>query len=421
MPDITQTYDAIEEFGELPSATPWQLFFGPISPSIFIFLFLMLIYVRLGRFKLAKWYLPVLIYFVFIPLGTSLMYDFIGEGFSMLITDLKILFYFVFGIIIINDYFSKFPDVLDIFPSIFIGLLSANFLLDAIIYISGSYKVELSSTYSSLSYDSIKGLINVIIIFLAFSFTDKLYKNLIITAALLLSISMLIAYQTRWLIVTLILGLFLIFVYKGVIRSFKIIVASICIGGVGIFLLSHVAPEVLEVALLRFGFLSDFSNSDILEIEVARTGSIFNSISLVFDKSGYIFGMGYGSWYTDNYFPLPDLNIGAFDEASLASRKFYRVHDFFFHFFFKYGIVGIIFFCAPFIKPLIQIFKIRKKQPLLINDHILICMIGSLPTIMTSLYFTGKGLLLSAVFVVFFRLYVKKEIDLFINMSSNQE
>jgi O-antigen ligase len=143
------------------------------------------------------------------------------------------------------------------------------------------------------------------------------------------------------------------------------------------------------------------AQTSLLEVEPARTVSIYNSMCLLWDKWAIFTGMGYGSWYTDSYLRMPPLTISAFDQDSLLSGKYYRVHDFAFHFIFKFGLIGLLIYVTTFLKPIWTIWQCRKRI-LLHGFHreVAIVIIGIMPMVITYMWFSGKGLLFSAWFVV---------------------
>ena len=164
----------------------------------------------------------------------------------------------------------------------------------------------------------------------------------------------------------------------------------------------QIAPEVWRVTLLRFSFIENISTDASLEdIEWARAGSIYNSLNTVLDNRAFLSGMGYGSWFNDNYFPMPNLTISGFDEESLNSGRYYRVHDFSFHFLFKFGIIGIWIYAGSFFKPLSNIWK---KRIYYRNDSfsrkVSIIIFGICPLALTYMWFTGKGLMFCAFYIV---------------------
>jgi O-antigen ligase len=264
--------------------------------------------------------------------------------------------------------------------------------------------------------DSSKGLIMIFFFYSLVRIQNG--RNLLIhISSILLVMMVLISYQTRWLIVTLVFGIVLMLVFLGLHKFFKIGVLLAIITSFIIPFLNFVNPEAFQIIISRFGFIENLKEAtEVTDLELTRGASIINSISTVYDNNALLTGLGYGSWYTDSYFPMLDLTSAAFDEESLEKGHFYRVHDFLFHFLFKFGIIGLFLYCKSFLNPLFSIWK--TKLYLLKNSSfsqlVLLIYIGILPMVLTFMFTTAKGLLISALFIVTFKLlisYFKTEID----------
>ncbi|WP_139367066.1 hypothetical protein [Sediminibacterium ginsengisoli] len=259
-------------------------------------------------------------------------------------------------------------------------------------------------SYSSLSLDSAKGLITIFS-FWAIAGLIK-GKNIIVNIVLvLLTLYVLLAYQTRWLIITFVLGLLVIAFAVGFKNAMIVLTSIVLLFCITIPIIIKVAPEVWETAMFRLSFIGNLTSGSSLEdVEIVRAGSIYNSMNLLFERKAFLTGMGYGSWYTDNYFPMPNLTTAAFDEDALNMGKYYRVHDFLFNFLFKFGIIGTGIYISCYLKPIRRLWKL-KKQILADSRYnfVFIAIIGLCPMVITYMWFTGKGLLFGALFVVISR------------------
>jgi O-antigen ligase len=203
-------------------------------------------------------------------------------------------------------------------------------------------------------------------------------------------------------VVTFILGILFIAIFLGFLRSTLLAFPVIIFFVISIPLMIQIAPEVWRITLLRFSFIENISSGVSLEdIELARAGSIYNSINTLSENKSFLTGMGYGSWFSDAYFPMPNLTISGFDEDSLNTGKYYRVHDFSFHFLFKFGIIGIFLYADSFLKPIISIWKKRLHYRAdIFSRRISILFLGTFPMALTFMWFTGKGLMFCAFFIV---------------------
>ena len=407
MPDVTQSYDEIELLGYITVASPWQFTLGPITPAFIVFFSLFVVLIRL--FSLPKknpYNLAILYFFVVVPI-ISVWFGFLQDSISRFISDAKVPIFFLSGLIIFSSYYRRFPRELMISCQVFLALAVGSFSYDFIKLVFFNTGTLISS-YSTLSFDSAKGLI-AIFTFFAIAKIIQNKKVFFYLMIVFLSLYMVIAYQTRWLIVTFVIGLILVCALIGIKRAlfgsiFLAVIISLCLPWI-----VQLNPEMFRIAMLRFGFISDFSDSlSIMDVEVVRAGAIVNSISLLWESHALLIGMGYGSWYDDSFFPMVDLSNSAFDNESLSTGKYYRVHDFLFHFLFKFGVIGSSIYIYAFVKPVSQFWKLRtyiRSNPL--GLQIGVIFFGLLPLVVTYMYWTGKGLLFSSLYIILAYEWVK--------------
>jgi hypothetical protein len=406
MPDVTQSYNQIDAFGYITVASPWQFTIGPLTPAILIFFSLFITLCRLFKMPKKNPYNYIFILFIIVIPIISIWFGFFQNSISRFISDAKIPIYFLSGLIIFSGYYKRFPSQLKISCQIFLALAAGSFLLDFIKLFFYSTNSLSSATYTSLSFDSAKGLISIFT-FLAIANVIQKKKIFLNSFIVFISLFMLIAFQTRWLIITFVLGLFIIFIFLGFKKMIINSTLLILFLALSFPLYQLMYPETIRIFLLRFSFFNDLSTIG-TESEVVRVASIINSINLLWENNAFLTGMGYGSWYDDSYFPMLNLSNSAFDDDSLLSGKYYRVHDFFFHFLFKFGIIGTFLYISAFIKPIRQLWKLGpyiRSNPNALKTSIVL--IGLLPLVVTYMYWTGKGLLFSALFIVLAYEWVK--------------
>jgi hypothetical protein len=190
--------------------------------------------------------------------------------------------------------------------------------------------------------------------------------------------------------------------FRGIIKLFKIVLIIAILVSFTFPILNQLNPEPWKIMMLRFGFIESLgSNSDITDVELARGSAIINSVSTIAANKAWFTGLGYGSWYSDIYFPMSNLTTAAFDEDSLKTGKYYRVHDFVFHFMFKFGLIGLFLYSGLFFGAVRDIW--RRKSFLFIDQYgrkLLLIYIGIMPMTLTFMFTTGKGLLFSALYIV---------------------
>lgn len=401
MPDITQSAEEVEEIGEKLSATPWQLFIGPITPAFSIFGLLLIAMYRIYLFKMINNYKKLFIYFIIIVTIVSIYFGYLTNSVHRFIVDAKVPMFFCISIIIFTSYFNRFPEKLKDISLFFFALCIGNYTIDFLKLLIGNENVTSTVGYSNLSLDSGKGMITVITFWALANILNgkKIIINFVLVA---ITVYVLLAFQTRWLIVTFFLGLIFVAVFLGIKRTIIVSIPLAIFLLIAIPVMIEIAPEVWRVTLLRFSFIENIStDATLADIELARAGSIYNSMNTLYEKKAFLTGMGYGSWFNDSYFPMPNLTISGFDEESLLTGKYYRVHDFTFHFLFKFGIIGIWLYAGSFFRPLYIIWKNRVKYR---NDNesrlIAIILFGVTPMALTFMWFTAKGLMLCAFLIV---------------------
>ncbi len=401
MPDLTQGLEDSQDRGTVFAATAWQMTISSLPPAIIILGALLATFVRLRDLKVARGYqLPVL-YFCIVPVLTSLYFGYALTGLGRFATDAKLGAFFCAGLLFFSSYYRRYPNELWRGSQLFLALSCGVATLDAARLLLGGATPASHLSYINLSLDSTKGLIVGVVFWLFARIIGR--RNLLLgPLAGVMALSVMFAYQTRWLVVALILGILLVSLLLGWKRLALMMSAGTIISLATLPVLQRFFPQVWEVTAIRFRFVGEIGRgTDLLEVEGVRTGAIYNSLRLVWDRSALATGMGYGSWYTDAYLPMPNLTEAAFDEESLRSGRYYRVHDFAFHFVFKYGLIGLLLYTYVFVRPLVAIWRLRSRvlrwRP---SREVAVVVFGLMPMVLTQLWFSGKGLLFAAWFVV---------------------
>jgi len=388
-PDITQDNIDMETYGALPSASIWQIsLFG--EPIIFWTLLLFSIYfIRIRKLNLSGNHLLIFLLFIFMPIITGLFNGYLVD-IGRVIVDLKFGIMLLIGIIFFeSSSIRSLRNIEYIFYLILAGSLS-NFSYDLFSFISSSFLMD-NYEFKNLSMDVAK--ITTLLVFywsmlmLKFNLKSPIHIFLMIFSLLLI-----FQYQTRWLILTLIAGLFFL---------------------PGRYSLRIIVLIIFSVTLITFLYLTDvlyvvqminrfnvFDGIDLETIDPNRYFSIINAIEAINERNAWIFGMGAGSYFTDSPFLLSNLTTASYDQASLDTGKYFRLHDIFTHFIFKYGILG----CLIYTYFIVSFLKLSKKyyydENIKIFVYSMMCM---LPTILTFPFYTSKGVLLTAFFFCIFR------------------
>ncbi len=402
MPDMTQVAEDVHERGIVLVATAWQIGLGPLSPAFIVMGALLVAFFRLLDGKLTRSYQLVVLYYCVVPVATSLWFGYAFDVPGRFATDAKMAGFFCSGLLVFSSYYRRYPDELWRGGQLLLGLVGGVVGLDAVrLLLGATVPTTQLMSYVNLSLDSTKGLIAGVIFWLVARIIGG--RNLVIgPLAVVVALSVMFAYQTRWLVVALALGFFLVFLLLGFQRVVVLMLAGTLLSFATLPFLQRFFPEVWEITAIRFQFVREIrQGGDLLEVEGARTGAIYNSLRLVWDRHALATGMGYGSWYTDTYSSMLNLTEAAFDEESLRTGRYYRVHDFLFHFTFKYGLIGLLLYSYVIARPLMAIWRMRKTvlgwRP---AREIAVVVFGLMPMVLTQLWFSGKGLLFSAWFVV---------------------
>ena len=404
-PDLNQSLDDVLEFGERGGATPWQFHLGPLTPGLLVFAVVLTVLLRLPRAPVPRVHRWLLAYLLTVVPIVAVFYGYLQESPGKFITDAKIPMYFGLGLLLFERYFHRYRDEVPRALVIFIALAGGRYLLDAT-YLFADIPKALISGFNRVSVDSAKGVLaSLIFVCLARAFhgPGRWLAALVLPPAVYL----LIGYQTRWLVGMLLAGMLLVLLVVGTRRAVRGLVIAGLLAGLSVPTLTALRPEVMDAASRRFLSITmtrEQGAIDLEAIDATRLSAIVNVSALLWRRGALLTGLGYGSWYTDDVVPMPFLNESAFDAESLANRQFFWVHDFIFHMLLKIGLIGLIAYVVTVGQPLRALWRRRHR---LLRDpqgrQLLIVFVGSAPVIVTTLFWTGKGLLLTALFVAAMR------------------
>jgi hypothetical protein len=405
-PDLSYVPGDFEYYGKIiTTASPWQYWvFNNISPATTLLVTLLLILVRINLFSIKNNEAIVFGYFFIIQLIVFLYFGNYNEPLDRIFTDFKVGLYLLLGLIIFQQYTSKCLENSSFIFQLFFILLISRFFLDFAYLIFGIDRTFISE-YSRISVDSAKGtLIFMIFLSLGKIISSKSQKHKVVfavsTAALFF---LLISYQTRWLLVVFAAG-FLIYIYligwKNIFNFFRF---NFLIFVTVLLLISSFLPFVSEVFLRRFSTTFDAPIEGFEQVDVIRVGSIVNSLGKLEENNAFLFGLGNGSFFTEDYFPFFNVSEQDFDAGSISSGRYYRVHDFVFHFLFKYGVIGILLFSYIILEKAKKVYFLGQKNHLRSSPYgfIAFSIFATIPFIITSLFWTAKGLLLVGFFISF--------------------
>ena len=389
-PDITQDNIDVETDGLLPSASIWQFsLFG--EPIVFWILSLFLIYFyRLRRLAIDNYLLFIFLLFVLVPLINGTINGFIDD-IGRVIADLKFGIMLLLGLLFYNaPFFRDDKSLLSKLMLILAGSLSILFYDLGVFFINLLQQEEY--VFKNLSMDVAK-ILTLFIFYWSMLKIKLNFKSLIYLCLIAVSLLLIFEYQTRWLILTLVAGMFFLPGRYSFRAGFFMIGCAVLIVG-----LYQAENQAIVLMINRFNL---FGAPDLASLDPSRFFSILNAISSLNESNGWLFGMGAGSYFIDSPYSLSHLTTSAYDQASLDIGRYYRLHDFFSHFIFKFGIVGTacyLYFIVSYLK--LRSAQISEYQDIKIFMYCLLCM---LPTLVTFPFYSSKGVLLITLFFTVFR------------------
>lgn len=344
-------------------------------------------------------------YFLSVPIVASLTYGFMApDNIRQVITDIKIPVMFLAGMYYFTKYFRCFPKR-------FVGIV--NFALICIcsrVFVDAFYLIfQIARTTISgmnrVSVDSGKVIIALAIGWLVSRVLSRKHM-LLCMICLAVCITLLISYQTRFVILTTLLGL-LIYMMLESKRKFAIGLAVACML-FGLFSITQfeVLESAIDIASKRFR-MSTFMEQgfDLETLDPTRFAAIRNALHKQWDSFALLTGMGFGSWYDETTVAMP-LNLGAsaYSVDSLSSGHYYRIHDMVFHMLFKYGFIGLFLYTWFYIGVTLKLLHRRAywSRSAFYNETVMV-LLFFLPTAAFCLYWTVKVLLLNALYIVVLR------------------
>jgi len=413
--DIVSSGDLADASIEYATASIWQMHLGPINPSWIIFGSIFWQLFRIREMIVPTFVNRAILWFITVPVITGLIYGglFSEHAVVEVVQDLKFFIMLIASFVLFYSLFKKDPRFLTIAIAAFTGVLLARHMAD-LIYLVANVGPAIATGVSRASEDSAKGGV-AFLVFFGLSLILIQRRLLLGIAVTIPSVLLLVAYGTRNLWITFLLGAVVSILLLGLRRSvlFISIAAVLSIGG--IWALVMVNPESAAVVLARsksitegrgpeqFAVLVDYNL--ISRIDQVRYAEIVNVFDSVGRRYAYLWGTGYGGYYEDTiaYFPF-DLK-SSFPEHSLDTGKYYMTHSFSTQMFLKHGLIGMFFIYALWIIPGYALFKIFRNRnmfaadkPIMFNSA-MFCIAAFLPTAMLQTFWSGKGLFINGMII----------------------
>ena len=405
-------------------ASIWQMRFGFIRPSWVTFALILLQLIKLRVLHIDKPVKLLLLWFATIPVFTGWLYGgFEGYGaMTEVIIDLKFGLMLLASLVLFSTYFRRFPEQFQSLLTTFYLALLARLTINAI-YFLFDYGPLLGSA-NRVSLDSAKGVV-LLLLFVAIILLSIRRKVLSSTLVGVVSIILLIAYNTRMLWLDCILGLIIL---TSLLRKRQVVVVvlgSVLVGILGASLLQIYRPQTMETVVARsrtlLGQRQQHNYSVQMQanyfgaVDPVRYAEVVNILDTSWRRGSLVLGNGYGGYFEDLKIPFPHSLHSSYPKKSFRLGKFYQPHSYIMRVLHKHGIVGLILISSlwgvPFFRVSRWIRRIRSRALPIVNSWFFSLMTGVtafLSTGILSLYWSGKGLMINGLLVAACMFYVKK-------------
>jgi O-antigen ligase len=224
-----------------------------------------------------------------------------------------------------------------------------------------------------------------------------------------LSGSLILIYTTRMLWLTTLLGVLVIILTTRRIRWILVLptIAVLAFGSVA--LLQRLAPKNIELAIKKGDrFSRGLTKDNYLEqLDTTRYAELLNFVDTNRDRYAILWGSGYGSYYKDFARPFPADLKSSFPAYSLRTRQYFSCHNYVFLMLFKHGVLGLLIISALWLVPGWRCFKILRKHSPADFSIVYYSMVAFLPTSILTLYWSGKGDIISGFCIAFYLTFSK--------------
>lgn len=390
------------------TASIWNFSVGFANPSWFVFLLVAAQLFKLRKSLKIPLFLKVaIVWFTVIPVLMGIIFGDLNGSFAAAewIVDLKLPM-LIFGMFILISTFIRInPSQGIIVLSVLVAGLTARHLADLLYLfigygptfegsIDGANRVSLDSTKSGIVFLVILGILLV-----ATLPRKAVWGFLIAIPTVMVAES----YGTRmiWVEFFLTIPIILIMVKWRQLPLAIITIAIVLVAGSGALYVLH-----RETADFAFGraqtaaegetpetFLVDVEYNFLSRIDPLRYAQIVDILETAGNRKSWVFGSGYGSYYTDIPVRFPTHIKTSFSDENYEAGRFYRSHTFVMHFFHKYGVAGLVIMISFWTLPAYVLIRRFRRESKLPSMEILL--VGALTafmlTAMVENTWSGKG------------------------------
>jgi hypothetical protein len=401
--DVIQGTSEAAETGSFLMASIWQGQFGPLRPSWIIMGYCLVMLLR-SRVQIRDQYVMVAIaWFATVPFITGFLYGGFDTSHSTkhIITDMKLPLLLISSALLYSTHMRRYPESVPTLVAAFIGAVMARHGATFVLWLNGVGSVHVGVNRASV--DSTKFTLAILFILAVYT---VLIKKRPIRGGVLGTLSglLIVVYTTRMLWLTTFFGTVMAFLSMRLSKWLVAAPAAALLVFGAFTLLQQLAPDNVNLATSKGDrFSKGLTHENYLEqLDPARYAEIINILDTNADRFALLWGSGYGSYYTQSARMFPAKMKDAFPDYMLDSGQFFNAHNYVFLMLFKHGAVGFIVISSLWLIPGWKCFKlIRKSSPARFSIAYS-SMVMFLPTTILTLYWSGKGDIISGFCIAFY-------------------
>jgi hypothetical protein len=415
------------DFDTEATASMWQLDVGPIRPSWIVFSLLAAQLFKLrDSIVIPKYLMYAIGWFAIVPLVAGLLYGGITDDHAIQqwVIDLKFPM-MLFGVLILFiSYLRANPSRIGNVAAALVGALIARHLLDLFDFFAG-FGPELDVGISRVSEDSAKAGVAFFLflgLILIANSRDKIPWGLLIAIP---ALTLIAAYGTRMIWIEFVASIPILVAVVRIRRALIVLAATVVVIVAGSGALYIVNKASAERVYDRFQYITEGRSEADFPVEVEynlisridpiRYAEFLNVFDSMNDQKSWLWGSGYGGYYNDNKVDFPPDLMSTFQQHSLDSGKFYRTHNFFTHFFHKYGLIGLVLTIMLWVIPgyaLIRVLRDHNGENGSSREMLHLTMLALSVLLLTSMIemtWSGKGFFINGVLISLSVSYVVRQ------------
>lgn len=400
--DIVQT-NAQREADNFYLASIWQGSLGPLRPSWVLMLYCGALMIKNRILLMDRSVAWALAWFGTIPLISGYFYgSFESAAPDIEIpTDMKAPLFLIVAILLFGSYLKSNPGSHIDFMAAFLGATLARHSIDFLYALLG-FGAQFGDVVR-VSVDSTKGTVVLLLMFGLYLMIRHRYlffgKALTLMSGLLL-----IVYATRGLWLSALLGLFVFARMMNLRKLFLSIPIGAAVAYGSFLLLANFFPQTVELVTNRLDEHALHYTDNVFERYFpTRYAQVLNAYDATSQRWSWLWGSGYGSYYTESAREFTGDVDSAFPDHSIDSGQYFTIHNFVFRSLFEYGIVGIAMLMGLWLVPGRRCFRMCQHAPPSLLTGMTVAMVAFLPTSILEMTWTSKGMLIGGFTITYFQ------------------